>query len=214
MGGLKDHMARLGEEIASGRADRMEILQSLKDHVAELKKDVGEMLTDFSEKRAEARHHMQSELREFTMHLRHFADELGEQVVNMRKGFHQERTDMIDKMNENLGGFMTALKSGITQWRSDRPKGCNGGKIKDSVVREAKRTKRHAEAAGIRDDLTQIKGIGAKRQELLNKAGIHTFAQLAQSTSEQLMRILGVHSGPVKVEMWISDARAMIKDSL
>jgi len=251
MGGLKDNMARLNEEIASGHACRVEMLQNLKKDVAELKNDVGEMLTDFGKKRSETRQQMQSELQDFTSHLRHFADDLGEQVVNMRKGFHRERTDMIDKMNENLGGFMAALKNGVTQmkeefktqrieagkrikgdlnafcgqlkafshhmettvdtllsqWRSDRQKGCNVCEAENSVVQDAEISKRTAS-----DDLTQIRGIGAKRQQLLNMAGINSYAQLAQSTPEQIMQILGAQGGSAQVDLWISDAQAMIND--
>ncbi len=42
------------------------------------------------------------------------------------------------------------------------------------------------------DDLTRIKGIGPKVQEVLNDAGIETFAQLAAKTPEELKAILNV----------------------
>lgn len=45
-------------------------------------------------------------------------------------------------------------------------------------------------AAAEPDDLTKIEGIGPKVQELLNKAGISTFAELASRTPEQLDEIL------------------------
>ncbi len=40
------------------------------------------------------------------------------------------------------------------------------------------------------DDLTKIEGIGPKVQGLFNQAGIHTFAQLAAKTPEELDAIL------------------------
>jgi len=40
------------------------------------------------------------------------------------------------------------------------------------------------------DDLTKIEGIGPKVQGLFNEAGIHTFAQLAANTPEELDAIL------------------------
>ena len=48
----------------------------------------------------------------------------------------------------------------------------------------------HESAAAAPDDLTKIEGIGPKVQELLKKAGISTFAELASRTPEQLDEIL------------------------
>ena len=47
----------------------------------------------------------------------------------------------------------------------------------------------HAETA-VKDDLTKVEGIGPKVQGLLNEAGIHTFADLAAKTPEELDAIL------------------------
>ncbi len=44
--------------------------------------------------------------------------------------------------------------------------------------------------SGIPDDLTKIEGIGPKISELLQAAGIATFARLAQTESSQLQQIL------------------------
>jgi hypothetical protein len=41
-----------------------------------------------------------------------------------------------------------------------------------------------------RDDLTKVEGIGPKVQDLLNEAGINTFADLAAKTPEELDAIL------------------------
>jgi len=45
-------------------------------------------------------------------------------------------------------------------------------------------------AAAEPDDLTRIEGVGPKVQELLNQAGISTFAELAKRTPEQLTETL------------------------
>ena len=42
-----------------------------------------------------------------------------------------------------------------------------------------------------KDDLKLIKGVGPKLEEKLNQAGVMTFDQLSQLTSEELQRILG-----------------------
>ena len=44
--------------------------------------------------------------------------------------------------------------------------------------------------AEAKDDLTKVEGIGPKVQGLLNEAGIHTFADLAAKTPEELDAIL------------------------
>ena len=48
----------------------------------------------------------------------------------------------------------------------------------------------HETAAAEPDDLTKIEGIGPKVQQLLNQAGISTFAELANRTPAQLDEIL------------------------
>ena len=41
------------------------------------------------------------------------------------------------------------------------------------------------------DDFTVISGIGVGRQNLLNEAGISTYAQLAENSPEKLLQIMG-----------------------
>ena len=47
-----------------------------------------------------------------------------------------------------------------------------------------------AKTAATPDNLTKVEGIGPKIQELLNKAGIHSFAQLANTSVETIQGIL------------------------
>jgi Fe-S oxidoreductase len=57
------------------------------------------------------------------------------------------------------------------------------------------------------DDLTVITGIGPALQEILNEAGIFTFAQIASSTVEDLQAILpDLHDSRVEREDWIGQA--------
>ena len=61
-----------------------------------------------------------------------------------------------------------------------------------------------------RDDLTVITGIGPALQEILNEAGIVTFAQLAASTVEELQAILpDLHDDRVEREDWIGQAQRL-----
>lgn len=60
------------------------------------------------------------------------------------------------------------------------------------------------------DDLTKIEGIGPKITELLNQAGIATFAQLAEADDEQLSLILkeaGSRFGLADPSSWKDQAR-------
>jgi WS/DGAT/MGAT family acyltransferase len=59
-----------------------------------------------------------------------------------------------------------------------------------------------------RSDLTEIKGIGPRIEEILNAAGIYTFAQLAASdaeTVEQILRDAGVRI-PAHTASWLQQA--------
>ena len=59
------------------------------------------------------------------------------------------------------------------------------------------------------DDLTAIRGIGITIQERLDRAGITTYAQLADTKPEQLREALGRLSRSAKVEAWINQAREL-----
>jgi predicted flap endonuclease-1-like 5' DNA nuclease len=60
------------------------------------------------------------------------------------------------------------------------------------------------------DDLTVIVGIGPKISSLLQEAGIHTYAQLAETTLEKLGEILGKRRMRlVKPETWAEQAQRL-----
>lgn len=62
-------------------------------------------------------------------------------------------------------------------------------------------------AAAAADDLTVIPGIGPNRQQRLNGLGIHTFAQLANTTEANLRDALGQSAPLVDVGKWIEEAK-------
>ncbi|MCH7929455.1 MAG: hypothetical protein IIA01_02995 [Proteobacteria bacterium] len=64
-------------------------------------------------------------------------------------------------------------------------------------------------AEGGVDDLTAIRGIGITTQDRLNRAGITTYAQLAEAKPEHVREALGKLSGGARVEAWISRAREL-----
>ena len=63
---------------------------------------------------------------------------------------------------------------------------------------------------GVVDDLTAIRGIGITVQNRLNRAGITTYAQVAEAKPEQVREALGKLSRGASVEAWISQARDLV----
>ncbi len=70
----------------------------------------------------------------------------------------------------------------------------------------------HEISADDGDDLKLLVGIGPAIEEILNTAGIRTFAQIASSSVESLQDILpDLHDSRVEREDWIGQARAMVE---
>ena len=67
---------------------------------------------------------------------------------------------------------------------------------------------------GSPDNLTVISGVGIATQDRLYRAGIKSFAQLAQSSPERVREILGASGRGAKVEDWIKDAATLAKGDL
>jgi len=61
------------------------------------------------------------------------------------------------------------------------------------------------------DDLTAIRGIGSGTQRHLNEAGIFTYAQLAESTPEELRQVLGEGPQATKAGEWIEQAQGLVE---
>jgi predicted flap endonuclease-1-like 5' DNA nuclease len=67
------------------------------------------------------------------------------------------------------------------------------------------------------DDLTVIKGIGPKLNELLHDLGVHRYAQIASWTPEDIARIdgqLGAFKGRVEREEWMQQADLLARGEL
>jgi predicted flap endonuclease-1-like 5' DNA nuclease/uncharacterized protein YicC (UPF0701 family) len=65
------------------------------------------------------------------------------------------------------------------------------------------------EGNAVADSLTSIPGVGAGRERMLNESGIYTFAQVAESTPEDLRRALGEMGRLASVESWIEAAKRL-----
>ncbi len=61
------------------------------------------------------------------------------------------------------------------------------------------------------DDLTVIGGIGIATQNRLYRAGIKSYAQLAQASPEEVERILGKLARGADIEDWITEADELSK---
>jgi len=61
------------------------------------------------------------------------------------------------------------------------------------------------------DDLTAIRGIGSGTQRHLNEAGIFTYAQLTESTPEELRQVLGEGPQATKAGEWIEQAQGLVE---
>jgi predicted flap endonuclease-1-like 5' DNA nuclease len=61
------------------------------------------------------------------------------------------------------------------------------------------------------DDLTVIRGIGARVQQLLNEGGIYTIRQLAGSVPDDVRRALGETARLANVEDWITQAEGLLE---
>ena len=67
------------------------------------------------------------------------------------------------------------------------------------------------DAAGNKDDLKEIKGIGPKNEAILNRLGIYTFCQIAAWSPEEV-EWMGYHMafpGRIERELWIDQARIL-----
>ena len=214
MGMFTTDMARFNEEISAGRSSRNDRLGNLKGIVSVLKSDVADMLTEFGKKRVEQKARMRQELSDFRSQLQSFADDLGKQVIDMRKGFHRERGQMIAKMDDTLEQFMMSLKNEVARMktRSIRQRTeskTRPGADKQALAGQGKTQARKENFNHGKDDLTRIPGIGSHREKLFNEAGIQSFDQLAQCTPAHLRQILGKQGRLIKVEGLIAHARSM-----
>lgn len=65
------------------------------------------------------------------------------------------------------------------------------------------------------DDLTRIKGVGAKLRDLLNSLGVAQFSQIAEWTDKDIDRIdaqLGRFEGRIRRDDWVGQAKLLAAD--
>jgi len=220
MGSLATDMTRLRGEIDGLHEIREAFLNDLKH-------DVAEMQSNFRNERADMAKRLIDDLVKFVSDLK--AD-----VAEMKGDFRNERADMakrliddlrmfVSGLNKTVAGlrqeFATDIKEAHQAWFGASPaehKAEVERKVKEEKQRikadaELKETKEESKGAKevIPDDLTEINGIGPGRQKLLNGAGFYTFAQLANTTPEQLRPFIGESIRLEDMDMWIEQAKGL-----
>ena len=79
----------------------------------------------------------------------------------------------------------------------------------------AKESSKQTRAVKDRDDLKLIKGVGPKIEQMLNKLGIHTFAQIAQwnkTDIDQMASKLGSFKDRITRDEWVKKAQKLHKE--
>ena len=167
----------------NAKADRQSFIGGLKDEVAELLASTDKLFADMTGNSRTAR-------LAFLGGVRESVDDLREAVADDMAGVRKAWSGR-PRAGEPRGGAKP--KAG-----PERKKAATGAKAPAKT------------ATAQRDDLTVIKGIGPKTQDLLNRAGVYTYAQLARKTPEQLRHI--VNGSPTvgkSVGQWPGQAREL-----
>ncbi len=104
----------------------------------------------------------------------------------------RERTRMLQAKMHSFEEELKGLRARVQQLESerDRFKDERDAALAELRSQEPRTAAPEAAPAGPADDLKKIEGIGPKIEELLNRKGIRTFRQLAQTSVEQLRAIL------------------------
>ncbi|HGY08814.1 MAG TPA: hypothetical protein ENK37_02000 [Oceanithermus profundus] len=104
----------------------------------------------------------------------------------------RERTRMLQAKMHSFEEELKGLRARVQQLESerDRFKDERDAALAELRSQEPRTAAPEAAPAGAADDLKKIEGIGPKIEELLNRKGIRTFRQLAQTSVEQLRAIL------------------------
>ncbi len=102
-----------------------------------------------------------------------------------------------------------AESEGATVERVTSERGANQPSAEEATSEPEEDAPSEAPEDGPLDDLTAIRDIGAATQKHLNAAGIQFYAQLADADPEDVRRALNELQRSVKVERWISQARAL-----
>jgi len=177
--------------------------RQMDDYLHQLRGGVSNVVNDLNA----ARHNMAAEQRERLSAGR-------QQLASEARGMRQRLSNGRQQLASEVRGMRDALHADFSE--------AHNVWINLSAEMEKHKAKKHPAPQKARnmgaavspkrshDDLTNIPGIGEGRMESLHKIGIHTFAQLAESTPERLRKALSGPAHLVDVESWIEEAKKRV----
>ena len=209
-GGLRRDMATFLKELdAAHQAMSEEQRQDLSGYVGGLRRDMATFL-----KELDAAHQAMSEEQRRQLAADH--QRLTADVSAIRSRLQADQSEA----HEVLAGFNTLMQ----QRRAGRPAAPPPPRpspiaeapppppVEEVAPPPALKAPPAAEEEVAADDLTVIRGIGASLQMRLNQVGIRTYAQLAESTPEELREAAG-GLRLANVEDWIERARKLAEQT-
>ena len=209
---LTDDMGRLREEINESQETRIflgvaELLKN--DHkeginrIKECKERAGEvakLLADFQTDRKEMAKKTRKELAAFSFQIAEYVTNLREECGEAR----ENRLEYLSGLKQTVNEILHDVAGARAVWHGKKAS-VQSPKTKPIAKPEPKAKSFQP------DDLKRIKGIGDATQKQLNKLGIYTFDELAQSSSEELRANLGDRGKLADVGAWIMEAKKMAK---
>ena len=178
--------------------------------VAELRTDVTLLIRVF----AETRQDMADEQRE---RLAAFVEELQTDTAAFVADMGPARQEMADEQRERLATERLRLAAKVSKLRralqddsgeASRLWRSLGALKRGRRAQPAPRARPAPRAVpAVRDDLTQVKGLGPATERRLNDAGIVSLAQLATSSPDEIRQALGNAGARANVNDWIKEAR-------
>ena len=211
MNGLTNDMTKLREATNILKKTREKFLNELKQGVVEMQESVVEMREDFRKARSESTRKTRDEREKYAFTLK-------QTVADMLQGFSADRegarfvwfgtTNIEHKVSEKPK--QKAIKKEALS--ETKPEVTEETLVEHAEVKSEK-TKEAPVKEHIPDDLAEIKGIGTGMQKRLNEAGIYTYSQIAESTPEDLIKVLGKKFSQLAadVENWIEQAKNLAK---
>lgn len=200
----------------------------LDEFISDLKTVVDDMIAGFCSNRAEMAGESKTSRQEFVTDIIRAVDDLKQKNTALRAGF---AVDISGGRQAWFGGATSApmaeLKVDSEKKKIFEPlakeklvskedmtiqteKESGSDQIEDPADAASKDERLKTEVEIVRDDLTQIKGIGVGRETQLNNGGIYTFAQLANCTIDKLNDILGAEGARLApVDKWIEKAKTL-----
>ncbi|MCF7668219.1 MAG: hypothetical protein K9N48_00375 [Verrucomicrobia bacterium] len=221
----KDMCHRFRDELVeaaeSGRSERSAFIKGLDEKVKELTTQTRRLQQQIRDNHMQTAEQTRNELQGFMSELQSYVTDLCDGYRDAREEMGEaaakERADFISNIAKSVEEICGEVASDLKSARS-----AFLGVVDTAVGRRTPTKKKTPErvkpkkekAETLQDDLTVIKGIGAKTQERLNEdAGIYTYNQLATSNTAELCEKLSDMSvaSEENVSKWIGYAKKLVK---